>query len=48
MRELIGRAMWHGAALGSTGDRDAAKLLARDIDNPVLDTLLHADSGRPG
>jgi DNA-binding SARP family transcriptional activator len=43
MRELTVRAMRHSGALGNRGDRDAATLLAADIPNPVLDTLLRAE-----
>ncbi|GAA4603211.1 DNA-binding SARP family transcriptional activator [Actinoplanes octamycinicus] len=46
MREMIVRAMWHGAALGHAGDHDAARLLAGDIANPVLDALLAQDPSR--
>jgi hypothetical protein len=42
MREMTVRAMRHSAAQGDAGDRDAATLLAADIQNPVLDTLLLA------
>ncbi len=40
MRELTVRAMLHAAALGSDDDAQAAALLAADIDNPVLATLV--------
>ena len=40
MRELTVRSMLHGAALGDEGDAVAARLLAADIDNPVLTALL--------
>jgi DNA-binding SARP family transcriptional activator len=40
MRELTVRAMLHSAALGNTGDAAAAALLAADIENPVLQTLV--------
>jgi tetratricopeptide (TPR) repeat protein len=40
MKEMTVRAMRHSAALGNAGDRDAAMLLAADIQNPVLDALL--------
>lgn len=36
MKELTVRALLHGAALGNHGDAAAARLLAADIDNPVL------------
>ena len=44
MRELVVRAHVHGARLGDTAALRAARLLAEDIDNPVLAQLLH-DSG---
>jgi DNA-binding SARP family transcriptional activator len=40
MTELIVRSMLHGAALGHDGDAAAAALLAADIDNPQLRSLL--------
>jgi len=40
MRELTVRALLHGAALGREGDLTAARLLAADIDNPLLEDLL--------
>ena len=36
MRELTVRAMLHGAALGDRGDEELAKILAAEIDNPLL------------
>ena len=36
MRELTVRAMLHGAALGDRGDAELAKILAAEIDNPLL------------
>jgi tetratricopeptide (TPR) repeat protein len=36
MRELLVRAMLHGAVLGSRGDAEMAAILATDIDNPEL------------
>jgi DNA-binding SARP family transcriptional activator len=42
MRELVVRAMLHGAALGDEGDAAAAGLLAADIDNPALQRLADA------
>jgi DNA-binding SARP family transcriptional activator len=43
MRELVVRSLVHGAALGQVGDGEAAALLARDIDNPALTSLLGAE-----
>ena len=40
MRELTVRSLVHGAALGTTGDADAAGLLAADIDSPILASLV--------
>jgi len=40
MRELTVRAVIHRAALGSHADAEAAELLARDIDNPLLPPLV--------
>jgi DNA-binding SARP family transcriptional activator len=40
MREMTVRAMLHAAAIGNDGERDAATLLAADIENPVLDALV--------
>ncbi len=40
MRELIVRAMLHGAALGHRGDAEAAVLLGSDIDNLSVQRLL--------
>jgi hypothetical protein len=42
MKELTARAMLHAAALGSHGDAAAAALLAADIDNPLLQSLLES------
>ncbi|MBA2952483.1 SARP family transcriptional regulator [Nocardioides sp. MAH-18] len=42
MRELTVRALLHSAARGSTGDADAADLLAAEIDNPDLHALIRA------
>jgi hypothetical protein len=42
MREFLVRAMLHRAALGHHGDADAATVLANDIDNPQLRSLVHA------
>jgi len=40
MRELTVRALHHAAALGDPGAAAAARLLAADVDNPVLRALL--------
>jgi DNA-binding SARP family transcriptional activator len=40
MRELIVRAMLHGAALGEIGESVTATILAAEIDNPQLHRLL--------
>ncbi|MGE0027696.1 MAG: BTAD domain-containing putative transcriptional regulator [Thermoleophilia bacterium] len=40
MRELVVRAQLHLAGLGVEGMHESAVLLARDIDNPVLEPLL--------
>ncbi len=40
MRELSVRAMLHSAALGNGGDSSAARLLAAEIDSPVLRALV--------
>jgi tetratricopeptide (TPR) repeat protein len=42
MRELLVRALVHGATLGTAGDAAAAALLAAAIDNPVLPALVRA------
>ena len=42
MRELTIRAMLHEAAAGVRGDAEAAAILAGDIDNPALATLVLA------
>jgi hypothetical protein len=42
MRELVVRAHAHRARLGDPRARDAALLLASEIDNPALDRLLTA------
>ena len=42
MRELTVRAMLHEAACGVRGDSAAAAMLAADIDNPELTTLVAA------
>ena len=46
MKELMVRSLLHGAALGTKGDVEAAALLAVDVDNPVLSTLL-SDASKP-
>jgi predicted metal-dependent HD superfamily phosphohydrolase len=40
LRELVVRAHVHRARLGVPGSLDSARLLAADIDNPVLDALV--------
>jgi hypothetical protein len=40
MRELTVRAMVHGAALGDRGDEGLAAILAEEIDNPLLASLV--------
>lgn len=47
MRELTVRAVVHRAALGSRADAEAAELLARDIDNPLLLPLVAAVAPGP-
>jgi DNA-binding SARP family transcriptional activator len=42
MRELMVRAMLHAAALGSSADGEAARLLAADVANPALADLVAA------
>jgi hypothetical protein len=42
MKELTVRSLLHGAALGHDGDASAAALLAADIDNPSLHSLVGA------
>jgi hypothetical protein len=41
MRELTVRALLHSAALGDAGDAAAAALLAAEIDNDQLSSLVH-------
>ena len=41
MRELTVRALVHSAALGNAGDAAAAALLATEVDNDELSTLVH-------
>jgi DNA-binding SARP family transcriptional activator len=43
MRELVVRAQVHLGRLGVEGMRESARLLAADIDNPLLDRLLDGD-----
>ena len=45
MRELTVRAMVHGAAMGRPGDAAVATMLAADIDNPRLASLVSALDG---
>lgn len=40
MKELVARAMAHGARLGRPGDAEAALMLAREVANPALDSVL--------
>ena len=40
MKEHVVRSLLHGAGIGRDGDAAAARLLAAEIDNPVLDRLL--------
>jgi predicted metal-dependent HD superfamily phosphohydrolase len=40
LREMVVRAHVHRARLGDAGSREAAQLLAEDIDNPALVSLL--------
>jgi tetratricopeptide (TPR) repeat protein len=42
MKELVVRALVHRAATGGEGDAEAARLLAAEIDSPVLDKLVEA------
>ena len=46
MKELTIRSLLHGAALGIKGDAEAAALLADDVDNPALWTLLSRDGSK--
>ncbi|MFZ0325013.1 MAG: SARP family transcriptional regulator, partial [Actinomycetes bacterium] len=46
MRELTVRSLLHGAAIGFDGDAEAAALLAVDIDNPYLTSLVQAAPSR--
>jgi DNA-binding SARP family transcriptional activator len=47
MRELVVRSLVHGAGLGQEGDAEAAVLLARDVDNPVLARLIGVEAAVP-
>ncbi|GAB3595717.1 hypothetical protein GCM10027446_21400 [Angustibacter peucedani] len=47
MKELVVRALVHGAALGRAGDLETAQLLAAEVDNPELAALV-AVAGLPG
>jgi DNA-binding SARP family transcriptional activator len=47
MKELTVRAMLHSAALGNSGDAALARVLAADIDNPVLHALLQPAATHP-
>jgi predicted metal-dependent HD superfamily phosphohydrolase len=40
LRELVVRAHVHRARLGVSGSLDSARLLAAEIDNPALETLV--------
>jgi hypothetical protein len=42
MRELTVRALLHRAALGEATSAQAARLLIRDMDNPLLRALVEA------
>jgi hypothetical protein len=42
MRELTVRSLLHGAAAGTPGDAEAARLLAADVDNPQIEALFTA------
>ena len=44
MRDLLARAMLHGAALGAVGEADAAALLAGDLESPPLAALVALSS----
>lgn len=44
MRELVVRGLVHAARLGQAGALDSARVLADEIDNPMLSTLLVEDS----
>ena len=40
MRELIVRSLAHAARIGQAGALDSARVLAVEIENPTLETLL--------
>ena len=42
MQEMTVRSLLHGAALGNPGDADAARLLAADVDSPVIGRMVLA------
>jgi DNA-binding SARP family transcriptional activator len=44
MRELVVRSLVHTASMGDSGALDSARLLAAEIDNPVLARLIDAHS----
>ncbi len=44
MRELVVRGLVHAAQIGQAGALDSARMLASEIDNPTLATLLAGDS----
>lgn len=43
MRELVVRGLVHAARIGPAGALDSARMLASEIDNPALTTLLAGD-----
>jgi DNA-binding SARP family transcriptional activator len=45
MRDLRVRSLVHGAALGSAGDADAARLLVAGVESPVLEALVAEATG---
>ena len=40
MRELVVRSLAHAARIGQAGALDSARMLAVEIENPTLETLL--------
>jgi hypothetical protein len=40
MRELVVRSLAHAARIGQAGALDSARMLAGEIENPTLETLL--------
>jgi hypothetical protein len=40
MRELVVRGLAHAARIGQAGALDSARMLAGEIENPTLETLL--------